>query len=266
MSPQGMQGFRLAAASVLAVAEELTDKEWAAPSAAKGWTVQDVVTHIAELMSTLVAAVNGDLPEPAMPIGVEQMNDLAVASRANWTPDQTLKSFQNEFDRAETVFATLQEKPAATTVTPLLDLGEHPLHSIADMFAFDLTTHLYWDILAPRGPLTRVVSWPAEVQIAASLNWLMSGIPRMRAGLAASLTAPLNLAFTGPASRTVSVRPDGDSIVVEDGPATDAVATVVSTGFHALAWTTQRIPWRDHTHVTGDLAATQVFLDHLNLI
>ncbi|WP_225100304.1 maleylpyruvate isomerase N-terminal domain-containing protein [Streptomyces sp. CoH27] len=266
MSLQGMRGFRDAAQSIATLADDLSEKEWTAPSAAEGWTVQDVFTHAAELLGLLVAAVNGELPEPAEPIGVEKLNELAVQSRSDWTPARTLESFRTRFAQGEPVFAALQQEPAASTQAQLLDLGRYPLHAIADMFAFDLTTHLHWDILGPRGPLTHELPPPGEDQIAASLNWLTGGIPQMQSGLAAFLTAPLTLHFTGPGGRTVTLRPDAGRVVVEDGPSTAAVATVTSTGFDALAWTTHRVPWRELTRITGDFVAASRFLDQLNLI
>ncbi|MFD8726286.1 hypothetical protein ACFV2H_52410, partial [Streptomyces sp. NPDC059629] len=134
------------------------------------------------------------------------------------------------------------------------------------MFAFDLATHLHWDVLGPRGPLARELPPPGEDQIAASLSWLIGGIPQMQPGLAAALTAPLTLHFTGPGGRTVTLRPDASRITVDDGPSAAAAATVTSTGYDALAWTTRRAPWRERTRVTGDLVTASRFLDQLNLI
>jgi hypothetical protein len=37
----------------------------------------------------------------------------------------------------------------ASVPAPMFDLGSHPLHSIADMFTFDMPTHLRYDI-SPR--------------------------------------------------------------------------------------------------------------------
>jgi hypothetical protein len=53
------------------------------------------------------------------------------------------------------LFSSLQEEPMASAQTPMLDLGTYPLHAIVDMFTFDMTTHLRYDILAPLGPFTR---------------------------------------------------------------------------------------------------------------
>jgi hypothetical protein len=98
----------------------LGDDEWATPSAAAGWTVKDVFTHFGDLLGILAFAA--DLERQATAL----------------LP----------------VLESLQEEPNASTQAQLLDLGSYPLHAIPDMFSFDFYTHLRWDVLAPRGPLT----------------------------------------------------------------------------------------------------------------
>jgi hypothetical protein len=48
----------------------------------------------------------------------------------------------------------------------MFDLGSYPLHSIVDMFTFDLTTHLRYDILTTRGPVDRHLPALREAQLA----------------------------------------------------------------------------------------------------
>ena len=52
----------------------------------------------------------------------------------------------------------------------MLDLGTYPLHAIADMFTFDMTTHLRDDILAPRGPITRDLA-PLDLSATSPRRW-----------------------------------------------------------------------------------------------
>src|SRR5262249_57824197 len=124
--------------------------EWRAASAAAGWTVHDVVSHVGCLLELLQASVNG---AEAPDLGIEALNEAMVHQRRDWEPARTLRNVQKQLDQALEAFAPLQVEPTASVEIPMLDLGVHPLHSIADMFTFDITTHVRYDILAPRGPI-----------------------------------------------------------------------------------------------------------------
>jgi len=63
----------------------LGDEQWAAPSAAAGWSVADVVLHLAQSEEAVVASVDGAAlrPEPGSGATVDQiMDDLVTAQRA----------------------------------------------------------------------------------------------------------------------------------------------------------------------------------------
>ena len=63
----------------------LGDDQWAAPSAAAGWSVSDVVLHLAQSEEAVVASVDGAAlrPEPGSGATVDQiMDDLVAAQRA----------------------------------------------------------------------------------------------------------------------------------------------------------------------------------------
>src|ERR1700758_3832924 len=55
----------------------------------------------------------------------------------------------------------------------MLDLGTYPLHAIADMFTFDMTTHLRYDIIAPRGPITRELPPIDNARLTPSMSCLL---------------------------------------------------------------------------------------------
>jgi len=63
----------------------LGDEQWAAPSAAAGWSVADVVLHLAQSEEAVVASVDGAAlrPESGSGATVDQiMDDLVMAERA----------------------------------------------------------------------------------------------------------------------------------------------------------------------------------------
>jgi hypothetical protein len=265
MSKAGIAGMGCAADDMFTIAESLTSGEWHAPSAASGWSVGDVICHIGCLLELLQAAVRGDsLPAS----GIEALNDTQVAQRRDWQPARVLEYVHTQLDSALPVFSGLQEEPMASVHTQMLDLGSYPLHAIADMFTFDITTHLRYDVLSPRGPIARALPPPDEARLAPSMSWLLGGIPQMQPMLVRDLTAPLALRLTGPAAQEVLISANGETIGVEplDSAANNAVATLTSTSADFLAWSTTRLPWRQLVAIEGDSAVAAAFLDALNLI
>jgi hypothetical protein len=163
---------------------------------------------------------------------------------------------------------SLRDEPTASTQAQLLDLGSYPLHAIPDMFSFDFYTHLRWDVLAPRGPLTgHDVPAPDEVRLKPAVGWLLAGIPKMQAGIRDSLAKPVTLALTGPGGGAWLLDPDTELITVTATDPENASAARIESTTHAFtAWASTRLPWRDHVTVTGDESIAATFLDALNLV
>jgi uncharacterized protein (TIGR03083 family) len=269
MSHAGITGMRCAAEDILAVTDHLNDSQWHQPSAATGWSVKDVVCHVGCLLELLQAAVAG---AAAPEIGIEALNDAQVAQRRDWTPTHVVDYLRAQLTSAITVFTTLQEEPVASVQTTMLDLGSYPLHAIADMFAFDMITHLRYDILTPRGPITDTVDPLDEQRLTPAIAWLLGGITQMQPELATHLRAPLALNLTGPAAQHILIsraqNPGATTLLeVRPDPAAGlAAATITSTTADFLAWSTTRLPWYDHVTITGDSDTAIEFLDALNLV
>src|SRR5262249_61514041 len=121
------------------------------------------------------------------------------------------------------------------------------------MFAFDFYTHVRWDILAPRGPLHHDVLPPDEVRLKPAVGWLLAGLPQMQASIRDSLAKPVTLQLDGPGGGTWILQP-GDKLVTVTAADPDvATAAVIQSNSHDFtAWSTTRLPWRDHTTVTDD--------------
>jgi hypothetical protein len=265
MSQAGMAGMQLAAKEILIIGETLDTDQWQLPSAASGWSVQDVVVHTGCLLGLLMAAVGGEVvPET----GIEALNDIQVSEKRGWNGAQALEALERNLDKAPPVFAPLQNEPLASVEIQMLDLGSYPLHSVVDMFTFDLTTHLRYDILAPRGPVDRHLPSLGEAQLVPAVSWLLGGIPKMRPDLRQHISGPLTLNLTGPAARQVVISVNGGAISVVPQAETDlaAIATMTSSTSDFLAWSTTRLPWRPLVSIEGDRTAATEFLDALNLI
>jgi hypothetical protein len=87
MSFEGMAGMRATIDDVSTLLGSLGDGEWNAASAAAGWTVKDVATHLPDLLNILVTAVQGKLNTD---LGIEPLNDARVAAKSSWSPAQVL--------------------------------------------------------------------------------------------------------------------------------------------------------------------------------
>lgn len=264
MSLAGISGMRSAAGDLIDIAQSLDEGAWQAPSAASGWSVQDVVSHVGCLLELLQAAVRGEAVPDS---GIEPLNDAMVAGRRDWDAARTLDNVQKQLDQAIELFTPLQEPPMASVEAPMLDLGAYPLHAIADMFTFDMTTHLRYDILAPRGPINRALPPLDEARLGPSVSWLLGGIPKMQPSLASQLTAPLALHLTGPGAPRVLISADAGTIVVNPLRSADhPAAALTSTTTDFLGWSTTRLPWRPLVTIEGDQSAAATFLDAINLI
>jgi uncharacterized protein (TIGR03083 family) len=265
VSKQGMAGMEPATQKMLSVAGALTSGQWQLPSGAEGWSVKDVVAHVGCLMDFLVAAVGG---EAGPDMGIEELNEVQVAKQRGLDGAQTMAFVRSKLATALQTFAPLQEEPTALTTALLQDLGTYPLHAIVDMFTFDITTHLHYDILRPRGPIEASLRPLDERQLGPAVSWLLAGIPRMQRELPREFAGPLSLDLTGPAGTRVITSSDGATITVtpSTGPGLQPRALLTSSTDDFLAWSTKRLPWQQLVSVEGDREEAARFLDALNLV
>jgi uncharacterized protein (TIGR03083 family) len=265
MSKDGIHGMRAAGDDLLDIASRLTEDQWQLASTAAGWSIKDVFVHLGSLLELLQGAVSGAAVPDA---GIEELNDRVVSTRRDWTPAEATKFLQEQLSAALGAFTGLQNEPVASTLVPMLDLGTYPLHAVADMFSFDMTTHLRYDILAPLGPIH--LSAPAldETRLRPAVSWLIQGLSQMQADLSSHLLAPISLELTGPGHRQVLLTSDAGVLAVSQAAdaTVDAIATVTSTTVDFLGWSTQRMPWNPLVHISGDRQVAEHFLNALNLV
>jgi len=266
MSKAGLAGLQLATTEIVTVARSLSAEEWKTPSAAQGWTVHDVVSHAGNLLGVVMDAVNGQLVTPDG-MGIEALNDQQVASVRSRDQKETVDFLEEQLAKAVPAFTPLQDEPYYSMEAALLDLGSYQLHAVVDMFTFDFTTHLRFDILAPRGPIVRSMEPLGEALLGPSVSWLLGGIPKMQKDLWAHLDGPVGLVLTGPAATSVVLSPIDGAIAIapREDEVKAPVATVTSSTHDFLAWSTTRLPWRDCVTVEGDETVASHFFDSLNL-
>ncbi len=266
MSKQGVEGLRAERESALEILKSLSNDEWNAPSDCAGWSVRDVVAHM--------GSISHGVADPSAMIdmsgGTERAMELPVAERREWKIDDVLAEYETYSAQIVETASTVQDPPLAETMLPMGDLGTHPMAIMADMFLFDTYCHLRNDILAPNGSIKRPEPPRDEARVRPTLNWMLSGLPWMSAdALAPVVDRPLVLELTGAGGGTFTIAPaDASSdgrVVVSEGAAANAAATVSSPAHAFVAWGTRRRPWRDSVTITGDDAYAAQVLDAVKI-
>lgn len=267
MSEQAVEAFVSERDVALGVLRGLSAAEWSAPSGCEGWSVQDVVTHMASALQLVADPEHAEFPDPALP--TEAGLDAVVARRRSWTADETLGTYEQVSAKAIDALRGLQAEGVRDTELDLGGLGTHPMHLLANAFAFDLYTHLRIDLLAPRGPLARDLPAPVDAVLEATVEWLLAGMPQMcTPALQPVLTRPWTLVLDGPGGGTWAISPsDSDrACTVGPGAAAGAAATVTSSTADFVWWSTKRGDWRDRATVSGDVPYASAVLDAIDLI
>jgi uncharacterized protein (TIGR03083 family) len=267
MSELGVQGYRAEREAILEVATSLSADELRTPSDCAGWATRDVLAHLA-------ASIHG-VVDPAflvdMSNGAEQAMEGPVAERRAWPIEQVLEEYETYSAQAADAFASLQAPPMADMPLPMMELGTHPMAILPGCFLFDSYCHLRNDILAPNGSIDRPEPPRDEQRLQPTLEWMLAGLPWMCADqLGPVVTRPLVLDFTGPGGGSFTVTP-GDAaregrVVIAQGAAIDAAATVTSSTHDFVVWGTRRRPWGDFVKVSGDDAYAAPILDAVNVI
>jgi uncharacterized protein (TIGR03083 family) len=265
MSQLAVEGFRAEREAILTVAKDMTPEEWLLPSACAGWTVRDVMGHMA---CTLHGVIDpAFLPDTTT--GTERAMEPAVAERRTWPIEAVIDEYETYSEQAANVFASVQDAPLSETMLAMGELGTHPMSILPSTFLFDGYTHLRNDILAPNGSIDRPQPPRDEMRLRPTIEWMIAGLPWMCAdALAGVVDRPLVLELEGPGGGTWTIAPGGDEgrVVVSENAGIDAAATVHGTDHDFVIWGTKRAPWRDLVKVEGDEAYAARVLDAINII
>jgi hypothetical protein len=101
---------------MLTFTRALSDGEWAAPSAAKGWRIADVVAHLGALRAALAPSL-------------ERANEEPVARRRDWSRARVMAEYEGASRRATTVLG------ASCGARPSTDCGFPSPNSAATPWA-----------------------------------------------------------------------------------------------------------------------------------
>lgn len=265
MSKQAMAALEQERQLVLALIDSLTEAEWQLPSDCAGWRVQDVVAHMNATYKSLAGeAVASD---PDHPGDAERSADAGVNERRGMTSAEVADEYREWSVKGVAALGAMNDEPMASTVIPLGNLGQHPMHILANAIVFDHYCHLRHDLLQPNGPVDRPALPSDDARLHPIVEWMLGGLPQMCAAELAVVDRPLNLVFTGPGAGTWAIRPGDPFVTVTEGAADDAVATVTSSAHDFVSWGTKRRSWRDlGVTVAGDEAYAAAVLDAVNVI
>lgn len=261
MSREGLRAVEVLAKRSQHVVDSLGAEEWKLPSRCAGWSVKDLVAHTGSNLHVVVEPDSA--PQDPPPIA-EDLQELLVAQRRDWTAEEVAEEFRRYRDPALAVFRAVQDEPTASSPLTLSELGTYPMHALADAFAFDMWCHLYIDLLAPTGPVSRPYQEPEDEVLRPGIGWMLTGLPQMCPSVSKVLERPLALELTGPGGGRWVLQPGAPLTVVESDAAADAVAE--STALDFVMWGTVRVPWRESVVLTGDTEFAERVLDAINIV
>jgi uncharacterized protein (TIGR03083 family) len=227
MTGTAIDALRADRDELLSICERLSDADWKTESGCAGWSVQDVVAHMATLYWVVVDP--STLPDTTG-VPTERAQDINVESRRSWSADRVVEDYATVSAQAIDAMAGFEGQDFEV---PLGDLGTYPAGVLPNAFSFDHYLHIRADLFAPRGPLTGPVPPSDELRLAPALDWIEAALPQQNADLVASLPGAVALVSTGPAARRM---------VAGSG---SVVAEVSSDTAAFVRWMTQRGGWDD---------------------
>ena len=172
MTELAVEGFRAEREEILNVAKGISAEEWMQPSACAGWTVRDVMGHMA---CTLHGVIDPAFL-PDMAAGTEPSMEPAVAERRSWPIEQVIEEYETYSGQAADLFESVQAAPLSETMLPMGDLGTHPMSILPSTFLFDGYTHLRNDMLTPNGSIDRPQPARDEKRLRPTMDWMLAGL------------------------------------------------------------------------------------------
>lgn len=257
--PDRRAAFRAQRTDVLAFCDSLAPADWRMNSRAEGWSITDVVAHMASGCHALFSPkartiMRGD--------DIEALNDEVVAAGRDRTQAQVLA----EYRRWSRVFAAaipaMVHTPLARSQVRMAELGRFPARILPSALVFDHYTHLAYDMAPALGCSAPP---PDANRMAAVLEWMTAVLAnQLGAARPGWLDRPLSITLAGPGGGSWRVEPSG---AVTPGHTEPAAAHIAGVAVEFCEWGTKRADWRDRdVTLTGDVSYAATFLDALNIV
>jgi hypothetical protein len=245
--------------AMLAFCERLSADDWAAASAAVGWTVQDVVAHIA---SGCHAIFSPAVVKVLRSKDIETTNDIFVDEWRDCSPKYVLDEYRRWSRRVAIAARIIRCTPMRSLPLPLAELGYFSSTLLlCGAMTFDHHTHLRHD-MAP--VLNQSAPATDANRMTVVLAWMFAVLRNQlkRADLF-WLDRPLGITLKGPG---------GGSWIADRQDIEPARGRVCDTWIEAHAiefpeWATCRADWRDRdVSIHGDETYCAAFLDFMNVV
>lgn len=248
---------------LVAFCRTLSPEEWSAPSRCDGWSVQDVLAHMAAIahgvftpwMFKFMAAKN-----------LERNNDGDVETRRSRPPQEVLGEYEKWSSRMVKLLALGQRRPLSKAPFKIGELGVYPMALVASASVFDTHLHLHHDMAPAVG---RTVPSPGPDTMAVVNEWVLAGIPKMCKEALAFMDRPVTITLDGPGGGSWGIVPTGGGKPgrIQPAPVAGSAATITASPDEFALWATHRRPWRDQdVKIDGDEAYATRFLDAVRVI
>ncbi|MGV9679277.1 DinB family protein [Nocardia sp. NPDC003482] len=261
MSSPHLLAMREERRAVLDFCRDLDAAQWAAASAATGWSIGDVVLHLTTAARALVTPA---LAAVMTSRDLERLNDQWVDEARSHSTKHLLDDYARWSERACRALRVATAPGPGLIRLPLGELGWYPLRLVPAMFVADWHIHLRHDI-APAVDREPPPTDPHRMRTV--LVWLTTLLARSHREALSWLDAPVALTLTGQGGGTWRIEPRGGRLRVRPGQATGAAAHIAGLAPEFPQWSTRRTPWRAcAVAVTGDAELGARVLDSINLV
>jgi uncharacterized protein (TIGR03083 family) len=211
---------------VLEICSQMPDPTWAMNSGCPGWSVQDLVSHMA--CSYWLAVDPSTLPDPGG-LPAERAADLYVESRRSMTPAEVVADYGSVSSRGLEVLSAAE---GLDIEIPIGDVGTYPASVVPTTFVFESFVHLRFDLFAPGGPLQSDPPPVDELRLAPTLDWIEAALPQQNAQLLNDLRVGVEVRLDGLCARTLQLGAQGE-----------VAARITSDSQAFVRWVTQRGTW-----------------------
>jgi uncharacterized protein (TIGR03083 family) len=211
--------------ALVEIGRYLSPSEWQAESGCEGWTVKDLVAHLATLFWAV--ADPSKLPDTTG-LPTESAQEVLVRSRRGLSPQAVLAEYE---EVSEIGLQRLAELAEVDLELPLGDFGTYPASALPLAYCFDHFTHIRADLFRPRGPLAGPPPPSDKRHVAATLDWIETALPQQNPAVAEA--GLFELLVTGPQARIITFGTG------------QAMATISSDAWSLVRWITQRGDWEE---------------------
>jgi uncharacterized protein (TIGR03083 family) len=227
--------------ALLALLRGVDDSVWTKDTGCPGWTVQDLLSHMA--CSFWLAVDMSKLPDSAG-LPAERAADLYVESRRSMTPDEVVADYESASSKGLELLAAIEGQDVEV---PLGDVGTYPASVVPAAYAFEHYIHIRYDLFAPDGPFGGEPPASDELRLAPTLDWIEAALPQQNSELLGGMDAAVEVRLSGVDSRIIRI---GDA---------DVAAEIDSDAAAFVRWVTQRGSWESlGVDAQGDAASLAV--------